>query len=183
MANFFSQYGLFIVLALLLVFMVFSTRRRTKRMKEEQEKKATQTVPGARVLLQGGLYGTVVEFDQVNLDRPARIEIAPGVIIEVHSQAILRIVDEENHTIADDSHHTPLDDHHAPLDDRHAPLDERHAPRDDRDAPRDDRDAPRDERARPAEAAPVDPERDEEIRIESAEETRARLKRESEDNS
>ncbi|WP_295010636.1 preprotein translocase subunit YajC [uncultured Microbacterium sp.] len=140
--NFFSQYGLFFVLAILLVFMVFSTRRRNKRMKEEQEKKARETVPGARVLLQGGIYGTIVEFDPENLDQPARVEIAPGTVIEVHSQAILRIVDEEATALVATEEHTPLDDQ--------TPLDERPA-------------------------ASADP------RIESAEETRARLEREADD--
>ncbi|GAB6857664.1 preprotein translocase subunit YajC [Microbacterium xylanilyticum] len=138
-ATFFSQYGLFFVLAILLVFMVLSTRRRNKRMKEEQEKKAQETVPGAKVLLQGGIYGTIVEFDPENLDRPAKVEVAPGVVIEVHSQAILRIVDEEQAAPAEEAAQTPLDEH--------TPLDER----------------------------------PEDIRIESAEETRARLQREADD--
>jgi preprotein translocase subunit YajC len=63
-------------------------------MKEQQEEKATKTVPGVKVLLQGGLYGTVVSYDPIDLDKPAQIEIAPGVVIEVHSQAILRLVEE-----------------------------------------------------------------------------------------
>ncbi|GAA4482388.1 preprotein translocase subunit YajC [Microbacterium panaciterrae] len=146
-ATFFSQYGLFFVLAILLVFMVFSTRRRNKRMKDEQAKKATETVPGARVLLQGGLYGTIVEFDPENLDRPARVEIAPGVVIDVHSQAILRVVTDDVDAAAADDAAAPLD--HTPLDDQ-TPLDER-----------------------PAKAG--------DIRIESAEETRARLEREADD--
>ena len=145
LGTFFSQYGLFFVLAILLVFMVLSTRRRNKRMKEEQEKKAQETVPGAKVLLQGGVYGTIVEFDPENLDRPARVEIAPGVVIEVHSQAILRIVDEEKSAPADDAARAPLDEH--------TPLDEQ---------------TPLDERAK-------------DVRIESAEETRARLERDADD--
>lgn len=145
LATFFSQYGLFFVLAILLVFMVFSTRKRNKRMKEEQEKKAQETVPGAKVLLQGGLYGTIVEFDPENLDRPAKVEIAPGVVIEVHSQAILRIVDEDQAAPADETAHTPLDEQ--------TPLDAQ---------------TPLDERAK-------------DIRIESAEETRARLERDADD--
>lgn len=84
---------LFGLLALMLVFMFVNTRKRQKQMKAEQEEKAAKTVPGAKVLLQGGLYGTVVEYDGVDLDKPAQIEIAPGVVIEVHSQAILRIVE------------------------------------------------------------------------------------------
>ena len=91
---------LFGLLAVMLVFMFLNTRKRQRQMKEQQEQKASQTVPGAKVLLQGGLYGTVVSYDPVDLDKPAQIEIAPGVVIEVHSQAILRVVDP---TEAEDS--------------------------------------------------------------------------------
>jgi preprotein translocase subunit YajC len=72
--------------------MFWSSRRRQQRVKAEQEEKARQTVTGAEVLLQGGLYGTVVAFDHENLDQPAIVEIAPGVQIKVHSQAVLRVV-------------------------------------------------------------------------------------------
>jgi len=85
---------LFALLGVMLVFMFVNTRKRQKQMKEQQEEKATKTVPGVKVLLQGGLYGTVVSYDPVDLDKPAQIEIAPGVVIEVHSQAILRLVEE-----------------------------------------------------------------------------------------
>ncbi len=93
--NFLMDYGLLILLAGLLVFMFISSRRRTKRMKEEQEKKAQQMVPGVKVLLQGGLYGTIVEYDGDDLSKAAHVELAPGVVVEVHSQAILRIVEDE----------------------------------------------------------------------------------------
>ena len=84
---------LFGLLAVLLIFMVINTRKRNKQMKAEQEEKAQKTIPGAKVLLQGGLYGTVVSFDPDNLDQPAQIELAPGAVVEVHSQAILRVVE------------------------------------------------------------------------------------------
>lgn len=91
-AQFFTDYGLIILLIALLVFMFWSSRRRMQKQKVEQEAKARQTVPGAEVLLQGGLYGTIVAFDPENLDQPAIVEIAPGVDIKVHSQAIIRVV-------------------------------------------------------------------------------------------
>ncbi|MGB4134957.1 MAG: preprotein translocase subunit YajC, partial [Microbacterium sp.] len=81
-----------VLLVGMLVFMFFNTRKRQKQMKEQQEEKATKTVPGAKVLLQGGLYGTIVSYDPVDLDKPAEVEVAPGVVIEVHSQAILRVI-------------------------------------------------------------------------------------------
>jgi preprotein translocase subunit YajC len=92
-ATFFGNYGLILLLVALLVFMFWSSRRRMQKQKLEQEQKARQTVPGADVLLQGGLYGTIVAFDPDNLDQPALVQIAPGVEIKVHSQAILRVVD------------------------------------------------------------------------------------------
>ncbi|MFJ4045257.1 preprotein translocase subunit YajC [Microbacterium sp. NPDC089987] len=107
---------LFGLLAVMLVFMFLNTRKRQKQMKEQQEEKATKTVPGVKVLLQGGLYGTIVSYDPVDLDKPARVEIAPGVVIEVHSQAILRLVDEtaEGDVLID----TPVTDVDAPAQDR-----------------------------------------------------------------
>lgn len=94
---------LFGLLAVMLVFMFMNTRKRQKQMKEQQEEKAAKTVPGAKVLLQGGLYGTIVSFDPVDLDKPAQVELAPGVVIEVHSQAIIRVVDPTEETSDDES--------------------------------------------------------------------------------
>nr|WP_314844376.1 preprotein translocase subunit YajC [uncultured Microbacterium sp.] len=93
---------LFGLLAVLVVFMFVNGRKRQKQMKAEQEEKATKTVPGVKVLLQGGIYGTIVAYDPVDLDSPALIEIAPGTIIEVHSQAILRIVEPKEDVLSDD---------------------------------------------------------------------------------
>jgi preprotein translocase subunit YajC len=109
MAQFFQQYGLIILLVILLVFMFWSSRRRMAKQKAEQEAKARQTVPGAEVLLQGGLYGTIVSYDPDNLDQPAVVEIAPGVDIKVHSQAILRVITptDEPAVVADE---VPADD-------------------------------------------------------------------------
>ena len=101
-ANFFANYGLIILLIGLLVFMFWSSRRRMQKQKLEQEEKARQTVPGSEVLLQGGLYGTIVEYDGEDLDKPAQVEIAPGVVIKVHSQAVLRIVNPAQGFVTED---------------------------------------------------------------------------------
>ena len=110
-ASFLSNYGLIILLVVLLVFMFWSSRRRMQKQKAEQEQKARQTVPGSEVLLQGGLYGTIVSYDPDNLDQPAIVELAPGVEIKVHSQAILRVVTpgadsvtEDEYLAAEESH-------------------------------------------------------------------------------
>ena len=103
-ASFFANYGLIILLVVLLIFMFWSSRRRMQKQKAEQEAKARQTVPGAEVLLQGGLYGTIVAYDPDNLDQPATVEIAPGVEIKVHSQAILRVVDPSTGAVTEDDY-------------------------------------------------------------------------------
>jgi len=103
LGTFFQNYGLIILLVILLVFMFWSSRRRMAKQKAEQEAKARQTVPGAEVLLQGGLYGTIVSYDPDNLDQPAVVEIAPGVDIKVHSQAILRVVSPEEPAVGEAS--------------------------------------------------------------------------------
>lgn len=112
--EFIGQYGLIVLLAGLLVFMFWSSRRRMQKQKNEQEERARQTVPGAEVLLQGGLYGTIISYDADNLEQPALVEIAPGVEIKVHSQAILRVVTpnpvDEVEEIADDASDADADD-------------------------------------------------------------------------
>ena len=102
MSEFFTNYGLIILLVVLLIFMFWSSRRRMQKQKLEQEQRARQTVPGAEVLLQGGLYGTIVTYDPENLDQPAIVELAPGIEIKVHSQAILRVVDPVEGVVTED---------------------------------------------------------------------------------
>lgn len=101
-SSFFAQYGMLLLLLALIVFMFWSSRRRSARMKAEQETKQRAMVPGVKVLLQGGLYGTLVEFDAEDLSRPAIIALAPGVEIEVHSQAIIRVVEPEESVTEDE---------------------------------------------------------------------------------
>lgn len=93
---------LLVAMAALLIFMFWSSRRRAARMKAEQEAKARAMLPGVKVLLQGGLYGTLVSYDGEDLSKSAHVELAPGVEVEVHSQAILRVVDEEDGTVTED---------------------------------------------------------------------------------
>ena len=100
--DFFANYGLIILLVVLLVFMFWSSRRRMQKQKLEQEAKARQTIPGAEVLMQGGLYGRIITYDPDNLDQPAVVEIAPGVDIRVHSQAILRVVNPTEGIVTED---------------------------------------------------------------------------------
>lgn len=109
--QFFAEYGLLIILALLIVFMFWSQRRRAQRMKAEQAEKSRQLLPGAKVLLQGGFYGTIVEYDGDDLSKSARVELSPGVDVEVHSQAILRVVDPAEGSLTEDEY-IEAEEHH-----------------------------------------------------------------------
>ena len=92
---------LLVVAAALLIFMFVSSSRRRKKMQAEEQERQRQMVPGTRVMTRSGLYGTLVEFDPEDLTRPAVIEIAPGVEIEVHAQTIT--LDQNAHHVAEDS--------------------------------------------------------------------------------
>jgi preprotein translocase subunit YajC len=123
-ATFLSNYGLIILLVVLLVFMFWSSRRRMQKQKAEQEEKARQTVPGSEVLLQGGLYGTIVSYDAENLDQPAIVELAPGVQTpeagavtedeylaaeESHAEYAEGVANGDISSISDDQHATGKD--------------------------------------------------------------------------
>lgn len=79
---------LLVVFVVLIAWMFFSSRRNRQKQKAAAELKATQLVPGARVMTRSGLFGTLVAYDKDDLSKPTQIEIAPGVVIEVHSQAV-----------------------------------------------------------------------------------------------
>ncbi|MBO3664278.1 preprotein translocase subunit YajC [Microbacterium stercoris] len=79
---------LLVVFVVLIGWMFFNSRRTRAKQKEAAELKAQQMVPGARVMTRSGLFGTLVEFDKDDLSKPAKVEIAPGVVIELHSQVV-----------------------------------------------------------------------------------------------
>ncbi|KIC57325.1 preprotein translocase subunit YajC [Microbacterium hominis] len=89
---------LLVAMVALLGFMFWSSRKRAAKMKAEQEAKARAMLPGVKVLLQGGLYGVLVSYDGEDLSKSAIVELAPGMEVEVHSQAILRVVEDETVT-------------------------------------------------------------------------------------
>lgn len=101
-----QQQDLFLIgaMVLLVAMFFFSSRRRKAAMKQQQEEKARDMVPGARVMLNSGIYGYIVSIDAEDLNAPVQLEIAPGTVIEVHSQAVARLAPlEDIEAIAADS--------------------------------------------------------------------------------
>ncbi len=79
---------LLVLLGAMLIFMVVNSRRQAKKRKEAEAERQTKMVPGARVMSRAGLFGTIVEFDADDLTQPARVEIADGVVVDLHAQSI-----------------------------------------------------------------------------------------------
>jgi preprotein translocase subunit YajC len=78
---------LFAALAVLVYFMFRNGRKR----KKDQEALQATMVPGAEVMTSFGLYGTIVSIDD-EANRVA-LEIAPGTVVDLHRQTIVRVVE------------------------------------------------------------------------------------------
>ncbi|GAB3387942.1 hypothetical protein GCM10027568_08380 [Humibacter soli] len=74
-----------VVLAALIFFMFRSSRRRQKQAAELQK----QVVPGATVMTNFGVFGTIVSIDEET--NKVELETSPGHILTVHRQTIGRV--------------------------------------------------------------------------------------------
>lgn len=83
----FLTYGLVAVLAIMVIFMFRNSRKRKRDAEELQNK----FVPGAEVMTQHGIYGTLVSIDDEKNE--AVIETTPGTKLRVHRQTISRVID------------------------------------------------------------------------------------------
>lgn len=88
---------LLLLLGGMLVFTIYNGRRQAKKRQEQEQERQTKMLPGARVMSRAGLFGTLVEFDADDLTKPARVEVSPGVVVELHAQSI-DLVPEETET-------------------------------------------------------------------------------------
>lgn len=91
--------GMLLILAVLIFFMFRNSKKRKAQQAELQDK----MVPGADVMTNFGLFGTLVAIDEDSNE--ALIEVAPGTTLRVHRQTLARVVDDE--TPAEES---PADD-------------------------------------------------------------------------
>jgi preprotein translocase subunit YajC len=84
--------GMLAILAVLIFFMFRNSRKRKAQMEELR----TQIVPGAEVMTNFGLYGTLISIDESS--KVAELEVAPGNVVRVHSQTIAKVVADEEGT-------------------------------------------------------------------------------------
>jgi len=80
--------GMLVILAILIIFMFRSSRKRKRQAEELQQK----VVAGADVMTNFGLYGTIISIDTE--DNKIELQIAPGTIVTVHRQTVTRVIDD-----------------------------------------------------------------------------------------
>ncbi len=78
--------GMLAILAVLIFFMFRNSRKR----KADQEALLAKIVPGAEIMTNFGLFGTLKSVDEIT--NVAEIETSPGNIVRVHRQTIAKVV-------------------------------------------------------------------------------------------
>jgi preprotein translocase subunit YajC len=94
-----------LLLPLALAFLIFSMFRRQRKAQKQVKEMRTQMEPGTEVMTQFGLFGTIVSIDQEN--NKAVLELSPGNLATVHTQALSKVVQQETLPAGDA---TPEDD-------------------------------------------------------------------------
>ena len=88
-SNLLLNVGLFGLLAVVIIFLFRNSRKRRRDMEELQDK----MVPGAEVMTQTGIFGTLISIDEET--NQAIIETTPGTKLRVHRQVLARVVEPE----------------------------------------------------------------------------------------
>lgn len=80
--------GMLAILAVLIFFMF----RNGQKRKRDQEALQSKVAPGADVMTNFGLFGTILTIDED--DNKVALEVAPGTVLTVHRQTIARVIDD-----------------------------------------------------------------------------------------
>ncbi|RUR00737.1 preprotein translocase subunit YajC [Labedella endophytica] len=89
--------GMLAILAVLIFFMF----RNGQKRKRDTEALQSKVAPGAEVMTNFGLFGTILTMDED--DNKVGLEVAPGTVVTVHRQTIARVIDDvEAETVAGD---------------------------------------------------------------------------------
>lgn len=89
-----SQNFLTIALVAVLVIMVIFMIRNSRKRKRDAEELQNKFVPGAEVMTQHGIYGTLISVDQEKNE--AIIETTPGTRLRVHRQTVARVIEPQD---------------------------------------------------------------------------------------
>ena len=92
------QYQTLIMIALMVVAFYFLIMRPQKKRQQAIQRTMNELSPGTRVLLNSGIFGTVLSVG----DRQAVIELSPGVELTVLKQAVARVATEADEDTFDE---------------------------------------------------------------------------------
>ena len=87
--NLLLNIGLFALLAIVIIFMFRNSRKR----RADAEALQTKMVPGAEIMTQTGIFGTLISIDEDT--NQAIIETTPGTKLRVHRQVLARVVEPD----------------------------------------------------------------------------------------
>ena len=85
-----------VVLIAVFVLLIFFMFRNSRKNKQRQEELKSTIVPGAEVMTNFGLFGTLLSIDEVSNE--AELEVAPGTVVRVHRQTIAKVVTSDETT-------------------------------------------------------------------------------------
>lgn len=85
-----------VVLIAVFVLLIFFMFRNSRKNKQRQEELKATIVPGAEVMTNFGLFGTLLSIDEVSNE--AELEVAPGTVVRVHRQTIAKVVTTDETT-------------------------------------------------------------------------------------
>ncbi|MDN4615492.1 preprotein translocase subunit YajC [Leifsonia sp. F6_8S_P_1B] len=80
-----------IVMVVILAALIFFMFRNSRKRQKEQAETRSKMQPGAEVMTNFGLYGTLLSIDED--DNTALIETSPGHVVKVHRQVLARVVE------------------------------------------------------------------------------------------
>ena len=106
----------FVLIALVFWFLIVRPQRR-----RQQQLASTQAAlgPGTEVMLGSGIFGTVASLD----DETVRIEVAPGTVVKVARQAVVRVIEPHGAATFDNDGGAHGVDPAGRADTRHGPED------------------------------------------------------------
>src|SRR6478752_6729717 len=80
-----------IVMVVILAALIFFMFRNSRKRQREQAETRSKMVPGAEVMTNFGLYGTLLSVNED--ENTALVETSPGHVIKVHRQVLARVVE------------------------------------------------------------------------------------------
>ena len=78
-----------LLLAALAAFFWLIVVRPARQRREAQAALVASLAPGQRIMTSAGVFGTVVDVG----DERVRVEVAPGVVLEMVAQAVAQVID------------------------------------------------------------------------------------------